>query len=306
MSEAPPLLSRRKHDRHLPDRARLRGDEIHDGIALAEVGVERSARRAGSDLGLPTEGTVDERLADLQAAMDDPEIGAIWCARGGYGTVHLLERLDLRGFRMHPKWVVGFSDVTALHELLQSESIASLHAQMPFAIANKTKACKGSLRDALFGSPQAITWGRPASGPWCAGFAESTVVGGNLSVLHSLRGTPYDLDITGKILFLEDLDELRYHVDRMVQNIRLGGWFRQAAGLLIGGMTDMRDKDPADPFGRDALAIIADALDGPAIPVACGMPVGHIADNRALVLGRTAKLNITTNDAMLRFVHDRP
>ncbi|MCB0790421.1 MAG: LD-carboxypeptidase [Flavobacteriales bacterium] len=302
MSATPPPLRPGSTIAIIPTARAISPDELREGIALAESWGLRV--RSGAGVGrkdFQQAGTSAERLADLQSALDDPEIEAVWCARGGYGTVHLMEGLDLTRFRARPKWVIGFSDITVLHNRIHGEGIATLHAQMPYAIAGKTEHCRTSLHDALFGTAPPIAWDRPAEGPWKEGTVVAPVVGGNLSVLLSLRGTPYDLDPGGKILFLEDLDELRYHVDRMVQNIRSGGWFTRAAGLVVGGMTDMRDKDPADPFGRDALTIIHDALSGSAIPVACGMPVGHIADNRALVLGRNATLDITREGAVLRF-----
>ena len=127
------------------------------------------------------------------------------------------------------------------------------------------------------------------------------MIGGNLSLLYALRGTPYDIDPRGKILFLEDLDELLYHVDRMVQNLRLSGWFRGLAGLIVGGFNDMHDKNPDDPFGRSAERIIADALGHVDYPVCWGFPAGHADDNRALILGQKAKLSVTTSGATLSF-----
>jgi len=133
------------------------------------------------------------------------------------------------------------------------------------------------------------------------GQCEGTLIGGNLSLLYALRGTPYDIDPRGKILFIEDLDELLYHVDRMVQNLRLAGWFKGLAGLIVGGMSDMRDKNPDDPFGKTAERIITDAVGDTSYPVCFGFPAGHIDDNRALVFGQKAKLSVTANGATLSF-----
>lgn len=192
-----------------------------------------------------------------------------------------------------------------------------MHAQMPFAIGNKTEECRDSLRRVLFGEDLEITvvgCGLRAAGllpeakPEARspkleariGMCEGVLVGGNLSMLYSLRGTPFDIDPAGKILFLEDLDELRYHVDRMIQNLKHGGWFRELAGLVVGGMSDMRDKDPNDPFGVEAEQMIAEAVAPFAYPVCFGFPAGHIADNRALIMGTKAKLSITADGATLR------
>jgi muramoyltetrapeptide carboxypeptidase len=132
------------------------------------------------------------------------------------------------------------------------------------------------------------------------------LIGGNLSLLYALRGTPYDIDPRGKILFIEDLDELLYHMDRMVQNLRLAGWFKDLAGLIVGGMSDMRDKNPDDPFGKTAEQIIAGALGSSSYPVCYGFPAGHIDDNRALVLGAKVELNVTPDGATLTYAKRQP
>ncbi|MBV6404836.1 MAG: putative murein peptide carboxypeptidase [Flavobacteriales bacterium] len=294
----------------VPTARAITTDELRDGIALAEGwGLKVKVGAGVGRKHFQQAGTAQERAADLQAALDDPAVRAIWCARGGYGTVHLLDHLDLAVLRRDPKWIVGFSDATVLHSALHGLGVASLHAQMPFHIAAKTEACRDSLRRALMADEHAL-----ATNAWVshrstdplallnrAGRGEGVLVGGNLSLLHALRGTPYDLDPQGKILFLEDLDELLYHLDRMVQNLRLAGWFKGLSGLIVGGMNDMRDKDPNDPFGRTAERIIADALGDTDYPVCFGFPAGHIADNRALVLGRAAQLHVTSEGATLRY-----
>ncbi len=246
-------------------------------------------------------GTMAERAADLCEAVADPKVKAIWCARGGYGTVHLLGHVDLAQLRAHPKWIVGFSDVTVLHSALNHVGVASLHAQMPFNVQGKTAACTGSLQQALFGQwPMELA--TPVPHPLNRqGTAVGELVGGNLSILYSMRGTPYDLDPRGKILFLEDLDELLYHVDRMVMNLKLGGWFDQLAGLVVGGMSDMHDKNPDDPFGQSAEEILDRALGDAPFPVCFGFPAGHMADNRCLAMGTKAKLSVTLAGAALSF-----
>ncbi|MBL7981737.1 MAG: LD-carboxypeptidase [Flavobacteriales bacterium] len=292
--------------------------ELQDGIALVESWGLKV--KLGAGIGrkhFQQAGTAEERTADLQAALNDPTVRAIWCARGGYGTVHLLDHLDLGVLRQDPKWIVGFSDVTVLHNALHNLGVASLHAQMPFNIGAKTGESRESLRRALFGEEI-----RVASDEWrvasSAGHSLATrhsplvtqregtcigeLVGGNLSLLYALRGTPYDIDPTGKILFIEDLDELLYHVDRMVQNLRLAGWFKGLAGLIVGGMSDMRDKNPDDPFGKSAERIIADALGDTNYPVCYGFPAGHIDDNRALALGAKVKLSVAPEGASIAYV----
>lgn len=286
-------------------------DELRDGIALAvSWGLNV---KLGAGIGrkhFQQAGTDTERAADLQAALNDPEVKAIWCARGGYGTIRIMDQVDLSPLQRDPKWIIGFSDITVLHNALHNLGVASLHAQMPFAIANKTEACRESLRNALMTSVWSMANGEWVSHPCTSdpspfnrtGTCEGALIGGNLSILFSLRGTPYDIDPAGKILFLEDLDELRYHVDRMVQNLKHGGWFSELAGLVVGGMSDMRDKDEGDPFGMEAEEMIAEAVAPYNYPVCYGFPAGHIADNRALVLGAKATLSVTANGCTLSFV----
>lgn len=282
----------------IPTARSIAADDLAAGIALAESWGLKV--RLGAGVGrkhFQQAGTAAERTADLQAAIDDPSVRAIWCARGGYGTVHLVEDLDTSPLHRVPKWIVGFSDITVLHNALHGLGVASLHAQMPFNIAGKSDACKETLRQALFGEPFTVSGGQGHR----TGTSEGVLVGGNLSLLYALRGTPYDIDPRGKILFLEDLDELRYHMDRMIQNLKLSGWLRDLEGLIIGGMTDMRDKNPDDPFGREVEEMIAEVAAPFAYPVCYGFPAGHIDDNRALVLGAKAKLSVTAHGATLSY-----
>lgn len=295
----------------VPTARAINQDEIRDGIALATSWGLKV--RLGDGIGrkhFQQAGTEEERASDLQQAILDPEVKAVWCARGGYGTVHLLDKVDLSPLREKPKWIIGFSDVTVLHNALHRLGVASLHAQMPCAIGNKTDACRDSIREALFHGRMEHAYTRepdrpstdlPANRP---GKCEGPLVGGNLSVLYSQRGTPNDLDPAGKILFLEDLDELLYHMDRMTRNLMLGRWFHNAAGLIVGGMTEMRDKDPADPFGPSANVILQKAVEAFSYPVCYGFPAGHIGDNRALILGERATLNVTAKGASLSVARD--
>ena len=291
----------------VPTARAIMRDELTEGIELAKSwGLHV---KLGSCIGkkhFQQAGTARQRAADLRAALEDPKVKAVWCARGGYGTVHLLDHLEPEIFRSNPKWVVGFSDVTVLHNTLHGLGLPSLHAQMPFNIGSKSDDARESLRCALFGEQLGISMSHPAANASLArqGEGEGVLVGGNLSLLYALRGTPFDIDPAGKILFLEDLDELLYHVDRMLMNLKLSGWFNNLAGLIVGGMTDMRDKDPKDPYGRTAEQIVADAVGDAPYPVCYGFPAGHIADNRALVMGQMAKLSVTATGATLSFVEN--
>ena len=203
----PPALRPNDIIRIVPTARAITAAELQDGIALAENwGLRVQLSDGIGRKAFQQAGTAAERIADLQAAINDPEVRAIWCARGGYGTVHLLDQLDLSALRSDPKWIAGFSDITALHNALRRIAVPSIHAQMPFMIGNKSNACRETLQQALFG--EAFTIDSPEAACINAGSCEGTLVGGNISVLYSLRGTSWDLDPTGSILFLEDLDEL--------------------------------------------------------------------------------------------------
>ncbi len=291
-------------------------DELKDGIALAESWGLRV--RLGENVGTKwyqQAGTSEERVHHLYTALRDPDVRAVWCARGGYGTMHVLD-WDLSFIRNDPKWIIGFSDITALHNAMHGLGICSLHAQMPFGIDKKTPGTQETLRRSLFGEGYAITstfepeahaveaarvGARNGVLLQTPGECEGVVIGGNLSLLYALRGTPYDIDPAGKILFLEDLDELLYHMDRMTMNLKLAGWFSGLAGLIVGGMSDMRNKDETDPFGKTAEQIIAGAAMYHTYPKCFQFPAGHIADNRALVLGQKAKLSVTESGTTLSF-----
>lgn len=243
-------------------------------------------------------GTDSHRAAVLQNLIDDNEIKAILCARGGYGTVRILDCLNLTALEQHPKWIIGYSDVTALHSHIHNLlGMETLHATMPINIPPDATAvpypATDSLKQALFaGSCEyniqcSTTLLRP-------GKAEGVVVGGNLSVLYSIVGSQSDIDTAGKILFIEDLDEYLYHIDRMMMCLKRSGKLRNLRGLIVGGMSDMHDN--AIPFGKTAEEIIWDAVKEYDYPVCMGMPFGHIGmENRALILGRQTELNIQPN-----------
>lgn len=313
--QRPPALKPGDTIAIVPTARAITVEELQDGIALAESWGLRV--RLGDGIGrkhFQQGGTAKERANDLQAAIDDPDVKAIWCARGGYGTVQLMEHLRLSALKRHPKWIAGFSDITVLHNALHNMGLCSLHAQMPFMIGTKSEESRDTLRKALFGEGYEVVSGerRVAATPALVtrdsplttqrpGMCEGILTGGNLSLLYALRGTPYDIDPAGKILILEDLDELLYHLDRMAMNLRLAGWFKNLRGLIIGGMNDMHNKDERDPFGEGPEEIILRATEGTDYPVCFNFPVGHIADNRALVLGAKTKLSVTDEGATLSF-----
>lgn len=234
------------------------------------------------------------RINDLQQALNNPEIKAIICARGGYGTVRLIDEIDFTAFQQKPKWIVGYSDITALHSHIHSNfHIATLHASMPINFGNNSEAALQSLKNALWKMSNEYTF--PCSDKNRVGQTKAVVIGGNLSMLYSLRGTPSDIDTNGKILFLEDLDEYLYHIDRMMMNLKRGGMLHNLAGLIIGGMTEMNDNTV--PFGKTAEEIIWEHVQEYNYPVCFNFPAGHIHDNRAIVMGMEAELHITRENS---------
>jgi len=242
-------------------------------------------------------GTDSERAADLQEMLDDDNIKAIWCARGGYGTVRIIDSLDFTKFKKHPKWIMGFSDVTVLHSHLNTLGIASLHSIMPFTVPKAPEEVKETLRKALFG--EKIKYVMETKGYEFQGKAKGQLVGGNLSILYSLLGSRSSLNTKGKILFIEDLDEYLYHIDRMMQNLKRNGYFENLKGLIVGSMADMHDNEI--PFGQNEVGIITAIAKDYNIPVCFYFPSGHQKDNRTLVLGKEVELEINAEEIILDF-----
>ena len=242
-------------------------------------------------------GTDDQRAADFQEQMDNPNIKAIWCVRGGYGTVKIIDKLNFTKFKQNPKWIIGFSDVTVLHSHLNRLGFESLHATMPVAIARATDEAKNSLCAALFGNHLEYVLDCDALNH--NGKAKGELVGGNLSILYSLLGSESAVNCQDKILFIEDLDEYLYHVDRMMTNLKRNGFLQSLKGIIVGAMTEMKDNDI--PWGRNALEIIEDTVKGLNIPVLYNFPAGHIRDNRALIFGRQVIMEVTAKESKVIF-----
>jgi muramoyltetrapeptide carboxypeptidase len=245
-------------------------------------------------------GTDEERTSDLQMMLDDTDIKAIICARGGYGTVRIIDQLNFRTFEQHPKWIVGYSDITVLHSHIQTQfGIETLHATMPINFPDQgTEAATESLRKALFGETLEYNIdAQPLNKP---GNVSGVLTGGNLSILYSLTGSASDIQTRDKVLFIEDLDEYLYHVDRMMVNLKRSGKLAGIKGLIVGGLSKMNDNTV--PFGKQAEEIIAEYALEAGIPVCFNFPAGHIADNRALIMGREVQLDIDKQSVSLRFL----
>lgn len=249
-------------------------------------------------------GTDEQRAAALQRFLDDPDIKAIWFARGGYGTARIIDQLDWSVFCRHPKWLVGYSDTTALQShVWQCLQISSLHATLSSNVLKNTEQSLSTLRQALMG--QSINYTPLLPNPLNrVGVASGELVGGNLSVLYSIVATPSDLQPQQCLLFLEDLDEYLYHIDRMMLALRRSGKLAQLSGLIIGGMTDMRDN--AIPFGKNAYEIIAEHVQNYSYPVLFGFSAGHIANNQTLVIGGNHTMTVQSNAPCTLFLNPTP
>jgi len=244
-------------------------------------------------------GNDKERAEDFQNMLDDDSIKAIVCARGGYGSVRIIDNIDFSNFIQKPKWICGYSDITVFHSHINNNfGIETLHSVMPINFYDKkiTKETFESFKAALFG--ENISYSFPTSSLSRKGICEADILGGNLSILYSLIGTKSDISTEGKILFIEDLDEYLYHIDRMIMNLKRGGKLEKLAGLVVGGMSEMNDNEV--PFGKTAKEIIFEAVSKYNYPVCFDFPAGHINDNRALILGRRVRLEID-DKVLLKF-----
>lgn len=240
-------------------------------------------------------GADDERATDLQSMIDDDEIRAIFCVRGGYGCVRMVGKVDFSRFAEHPKWIVGFSDVTVIHSLLQTKGFESIHGQMPVNFV-KPNSSVDELFDVLEGRIHNYDFRGTLNR---VGKAQGMVGGGNLSLLCSLIGTPYQLNTSGKILFLEDVGEPLYRIDRMMQQLKLSGMLSKLSGLVCGYFTNMEDTTPS--FGKSYQQIVLDAVSDYDYPVSFGFNAGHQQPNCPMVFGRNAYLYVNDDCSSLIF-----
>ena len=241
-------------------------------------------------------GTTQERTEDLQWALDDNKIKAIFFARGGYGSVHIVDYIDWHSFTTNPKWLIGFSDITVFHSHVhQCFNTPTLHAAMPITYPQNTDGALKNLRDILFGENVSYKFKGHSFNK--NGKVKAVIVGGNLSILYSLLGSKSQLDTDGKILFLEDLDEHLYHVDRMMQALKRAGMLENLSGLLVGGMNDMNDN--TIPFGKTAEEIIRDVVSEYTYPVAFNISAGHINENLPLLFGKEVSFTVATNEVLV-------
>jgi muramoyltetrapeptide carboxypeptidase len=243
-------------------------------------------------------GTEAQRLEDLQTALDDPDCSAIICSRGGYGTVRVIDQLDFTEFIKHPKWIVGYSDITILHSAINNLGFASIHGTMPpffFDKNGKVSENMESLMDLLRGEFGGYKIDGPSKN--IVGTGSGELVGGNLSILCSLLGTKYEVETTDKILFIEEIDEYLYHIDRMIRQLKLAGKFDKLKGLVVGDFTGIKDNDST--FGQTVEEIIIEATKEYNFPISFGFPAGHGEKNLALSFGQACKLNVSTKETTI-------
>ena len=247
-------------------------------------------------------GTDEERLAELQQMLDDKNINAILCGRGGYGIGRIVEQIDFKKFKKYPKWIIGFSDITILHSHIHTNyGTATLHA--PMAAAFNREGYKNeyvqSLKKVLTG--KRIKYSCNTNALNRKGEARGQLTGGNLSLLAHITGTSSDIKTKGKILFIEEVGEYLYNADRMLYQLKRSGKLDKLAGLIIGGFTDMKDTER--PFGKTVYEIIADMVKSYNYPVCMGFPVGHGKENYALKAGMVYRLNVTPKKVVLEELH---
>ncbi len=237
-----------------------------------------------------------QRLSDFQWALDHPEAKAILCARGGYGCVQLLDRINWAGQLRDPKWIIGFSDVTYFHQRMQRHGVASIHGTMPLNFQQNSKKALSTLLDAMNGKPMAYSW--EANSDNKLGAATGKLIGGNLSILYALLGTDDQLDYSDCILYIEDVGEPIYAIDRMFYALSKANVLNRISGLIVGGMTNLTDS--AVPFGKRYEEVILSHFQYRRLPIAFDFPAGHIDDNRALVLGTEVTLQVSENGCFLQ------
>lgn len=245
-------------------------------------------------------GTDQERLEDLQKALNDPSIKAIWAARGGYGLVRIIDDLDFSMFRLQPKWIIGYSDITILHNKLHEMGYQSIHGQMPLTLDLEEPLQRESIQtlyQSLFGKN--IQYKLRSSEFNRKGESSGQLVGGNLSIVYSMLGSDTNLNMAGKILFIEDIGEALYHIDRMMISLKRAGYFENCEGVIVGNIKLKPNEN--NPFGKTLEEVVLEATEGTDFPVIFDFPAGHIDDNRSLRLGSYVDMKVNKNKSKIRF-----
>ncbi len=245
-------------------------------------------------------GTDAERLADFQSAIDNPEVKAIWALRGGYGAIRIIDKIDFSSLHKNSKLLIGFSDITVFHNQWQLLGLPCIHGIMPVQFAkNKTETQTGleSLRKAMMG--EQLDYDIQGSKYNQIGTASGILTGGNLTLIQNLIGTPYHVKTKGKILFIEDVGEYMYRLDRLLYSLKLSGFFKDIKGLILGGFNEMKESDT--PFGKTIEQMILEVTKGTDYPILFDFPAGHFPDNRALILGTKIQLSVADSYSKIIF-----
>ena len=239
-------------------------------------------------------GTDVERCQDFQDALDNPNIKAIWAARGGYGSVRILDKLDFTKFKQHPKWVIGYSDITAFHNHIHNLGVETLHAMMGTSMEENSEELVETIatfKKALFG--EKLTYTIPSSKKNRKGEVSGKLVGGNIAILASMLGSDSQISTDGKVLFIEEIGEYKYSIDRMLQSLKRAGYFTNVKAVIVGDMTKI--KKNTTPWGSSIEDLILEIVPKN-VPILFNFPAGHEADNRALIMGREVSLSINQKE----------
>ncbi|MEX1384326.1 LD-carboxypeptidase [Lutibacter sp.] len=245
-------------------------------------------------------GTDIERASDFQKALDTKNIKAIWCSRGGYGSVRILDKLDFSKFIAHPKWIIGYSDITVFHNQIHNLGIESIHGMMGISLDKNLEYLEensNSLKNAIFGNQ--LTYTIKSSNYNKLGEATGQLVGGNLTLLHTMLGSKTTINTDGKILFIEEIGEYAYHIDRMLQSLKRAGYFENCKGIIVGDISNVKKNSTS--WGKPMEQLILDIVEEYNFPVLFNFPAGHKEKNLALILGRTVDLKVKKDKSTLLF-----
>ena len=245
-------------------------------------------------------GTDNQRSADFQLALDDKAIKAIWCARGGYGAMRVIDNLNFEKYKENPKWIIGYSDITAIHNDLHNNKSESIHGIMCKSLEKidvDNNESISLLKKTLFG--EKLSYTIEGNNYNIEGNSNGQLIGGNLTLLHCLLGSESSIDTDGKILFIEDLGEYLYHIDRMLFSLKRAGYFDNCKGLIVGDFTDL--KKNTTPFGRNLKELILNVVGEYGFPVSFNFPAGHGEDNFPMILGREIKFNVSKEETTIIF-----